>query len=654
MNNKINKMLFICIIIVMSLGHVYAQTVYSFDNFDLAKWEVISGTWQINETLIGTGNTAEIVYKKWEGKEYISEIDFAANKTMIPDYAGIGFFFYYKDSNNYGRINIADNNQGNNVDSITIQQKGTFFTNTNTYNIDSSTNASIDLNKIHHLKIVRINKNIYVYYDKYIALTTEFIDENPNGKIGLNVYESTGFFSNFYLRPIEIKNASVYIDRVNITSNDPNIMLGSYILNFKYTKNGIVIFNLNKFGKNVDTIIASEGNRISMKFENGENGISFKLAKVSNMSAGSNVELEDIIFANPEHIVLDITNATILSTYYQNTNMPINFSIVNLGGMRFNGTTVLTVSSEDDTIELSPELNLDVNQSKNFIIDIKTAKTPGIHEIVASLKFGDYAITTKSIDYKVIMLNPTVTMLSSDLQENDGIRGVVTFNSAYPDEFVKWDTNMTVEIFRIVENGRERTYFQNISVTENNNFNIYVPYKDFYQYDGRYLVSLTLGNMKSERLFEIKGSDGIYSPTDKSEIILVTDILYSQLILLLIGMVAALSIRNYKNQKSDITLDSVITGCGSIILIAGIYHGWISVTVYGIFMTGIGLMLFFSRKNDIRVNKLILLNTPIHDFVVLTIIFLSMAYLILLIPEWNTVLTMGTLVIYYIVINIHR
>jgi len=44
------------------------------------------------------------------------------------------------------------------------------------------------------------------------------------------------------------------------------------------------------------------------------------------------------------------------------------------------------------------------------------------------------------------------------------------------------------------------------------------------------------------------------------------------------------------------------------------------------------LEYIISEKNDKRVQKLIIVNTPLHDFAILAIIFLSMSYLILLIP----------------------
>ena len=141
----------------------------------------------------------------------------------------MGFFIYYEDLDNYARVVFGDDNRGDDrIDGLKIESKGPTFTNTKTY-IDTSTNTSIefDPNTFHHLKVVRLNKNIYVYFDNRLALTTEFKDENPAGKVGFDVYECTGYFDNFYLRPITMENASGYINELNLDSTTPTTRTGA-------------------------------------------------------------------------------------------------------------------------------------------------------------------------------------------------------------------------------------------------------------------------------------------------------------------------------------------------------------------------------------------------------------------------------------------
>lgn len=649
--------LFLCFI--TSFGNVSAQEDYS-DNFniiDSTRWTAItSDTWQIiNGTISSTGNRPGLIYENFDGTMYISEIDFMVNKTQIPNYAQIGFYPYYKDSDNYARAFFTDDNRGTSYsDQIGLEQKGPTVTNTQAI-INTNINTSIELDpkEMHHLKVVRLNNKIYVYFDNQLALITEFKDENPSGKVGFDVYASTGYFDNFSLRPISMKNASGYIDKFNLSSANPTIRLGHYTLRFEGIEiGGDARFILSKYGNTVDTAYVRAGSTVTMNFENGDKGVEFKLRGAVNDSKNGIVQLEDIISASSESTSVGIDNITLLPEYHQNENMNISFSIVNPGKIGFNGTSSVTIESGGRRSMLYPDLNLGAGMSQNFQAVLKSPETPDVHKLTISLELDDDITVTKSVDYNVTMLNPVISTLSSDFIDDNGIKGTISFDSAIPDKFLEWNTNITMQIYRIVQNGRERTYFKNISVMKNKDYNIYVPYTDFYLYDGQYLVSITLGNMKNERLFEVKGPDGIYNPTDKSEIILVSDMINSQLILLLIGMIAALSIRNYKNQKSNVTIDTVITICGFIVFIAGIFHGWINMTVYGIFMTGLGLMLYFSRNNGARMEKLILLNTSLHDLAILIIVYLSMAYLILLIPEWNPILILGTLIGYYIIINI--
>lgn len=645
----------------MNVGNVYASQEYidNFNTLNSSQWTQISGTWSANGILTSTtkGATAqELIYEKFSGKQYIARADFTAKRGSggIMNYSQPGFYFYYENSDKFGRVIFIDDNRGSeNSDTIQIGQEGYSFINSIIY-INNSVNTSLEFDPdfMHHLLVSRLNKRVFVYIDKGLAFTTEFKDENPDGRVGFHIYGSTIYVDNFSLRPISMNNASGYIDKLNLTSTNPTTHLGHYTLRFEGIQSGgDAKFSLSKYGKKVDTALAEAGSIVSLNNENGDKGVEFKLADAMNDDKGGIVQLEDVISASSESTSVGIDNITLLPEYHQDENMNISFSIANPGEIGFNGTSSVTIESEGRISTLYPDLDLGAGKSENFEAVLKAPETPGVHTLTVSLELDDDTTVTKSVDYNVTMLNPVLTTLSSNFIDDNGISGTVSFDSAYPDKFVKWDTNITMQIYRIVQNGRERTYFKNISVMKNKDYNIYVPYTDFYLYDGQYLVSITLGNMKNERLFKIKGPDGIYNPAERSEIILVSDIINSQIILLLIGMIAAFSIRNYKNQKSNIMLDIVIAGCGSIVFIAGIFHGWINVTVYGIFMTGIGLMLNLSRKNDARVNKLVSLTPPVHDIAILSIIFLSMAYLILLIPDWNPILTIGTLTVYYIIIN---
>jgi len=64
-------------------------------------------------------------------------------------------------------------------------------------------------------------------------------------------------------------------------------------------------------------------------------------------------------------------------------------------------------------------------------------------------------------------------------------------------------------------------------------------------------------------------------------------------------------------------------------------------------------MLVLAREHDERLDALLMRGSPIHDFTGLILIFFSASYLVFLIPEWNTMVIVGTLIVYYTVINLH-
>ena len=630
-----------------------------FSNLDLSKWTPIpSTTWQVNNgTLSGTGISPDLIFNPFSGTQYISEVNLTANRTGTHDYASVAFYFYYEDSDNFGRVLVSDDNQGpDNYDRIFSQYKGVTFSPTDSNLISGNRSIELDSKSMHHLKVVRLNKNIYIIYEKRLVLTSQIQEEkNPSGKVGFTLYDSTGYFDNFYLRPISMNNASGYVNELNLTSANPTTRLGAYTLRLEDIESSSAMFSLSKFGKTVDSTIASEGDTASLNFENGEEGVEFKVTKAFNGSSSGRVELEDVIYASSESLVPDIANLTLLPAYYQDANMTVNFSITNPGSIKYNGTSTLTISSEGSTATLNPELDLGANQSKNFTVGLVAAKSPGVHKLTISMKLDEYTTVTKSLDYQVRALNPVITTLSPDLREEGGIRGSVTIGSAFPDELVDWNTTANLEVFRVLENGKQRVYTKQIPVMSKT-FDVSIPYSEFYQDDGRYLVTLQAGEMVSDKFFEIKGPDGEYRPA-KSEIIpptIISNSSYPQLMLLLIGMVAALSVRNHMRPRNwSLPIDLVAVGCGAALFASGMWQKDTEITSKGMIMAGVGFGLLLAREHDSRIESLLMRGSPIHDFTGLVLIFLSAFYLVLLVPQWSGILIMGTLIVYYTLINLH-
>ncbi len=653
---------YIIIFLLLTIGNATAQTTTYYDNFDsidVSKWTAITPyAWEVTNGMISsTGARSGLIFEKFDDTQYLSEIDLTVNKTIVPNHAAVGFYFYYEDSDNRGTIWVDDDNRGEDyTDSLHVESKGSSFTNTQVY-INTSTNTSIELNptQMHHLKVVRLNKNIYVYYDNRLALTTEFKDNNPKGKVGFDVYESTGYFRNFGIRPIDMKNASGYVNELNLTSTNPTTRIGSYTLRLEGIESGTASFSLSKFGKVVDTTLASEGGMAGLKFENGDEGVNFKLVKAFNGSTGSRTELEEMIYAGTESMSLSINNITILPAYYQGANITVNFSIANPGKIRYNGTPAITISTEGSTGTLNPELDLSAGQSKDFTIVVKASKTPGPYKLTVNLKLDDYTTITKSLDYQVRALNPVVTTLSPNLREENGIRGTVTIGSAYPDALVDWNSTAKIEVFRVLENGKEVVYSKEAPFNSRV-FYIDISYNDFYTDSGRYLVTMQAGGMRSDRFFEITGPGGEYKPQARVAIppTVISNSLYPQLMLLLIGMVAALSVRNHMHPRNwSLPLDYVALGCGASLFAAGMLQSRTEIRTTGMILAGIGFVLLLARENDSRINALFMRGSPIHDFIGLILIFMSASNLILFIPEWSVMLTIGTLIVYYTAINLH-
>ncbi|MBU3967317.1 MAG: hypothetical protein KKG76_08095 [Euryarchaeota archaeon] len=160
------------------------------------------------------------------------------------------------------------------------------------------------------------------------------------------------------------------------------------------------MFSLSKFGKTVDTMLAQEGATAAMKYENGDEGLEFRMVKAFNGSTGGRVEMEDVIWASAELIDPSVSDLSVLPAYYQGENMTVNFSIMNPGTIEYNATPLVTINSEGGSAQIKPELSLGANQSKNFSVFLKAAKDPGAHKVTITMKLDEYTTVTKTKDYQ--------------------------------------------------------------------------------------------------------------------------------------------------------------------------------------------------------------------------------------------------------------
>jgi hypothetical protein len=629
----------------------------SFDNFDASQWlQLYSSTWQIaNGSISSTSPHAGLIFEEWVGNKYISEVDFTGNDDRIQSYKSLGFYFYYMNSKDYGFISLLDDNRpdSSNLDDLSIGQKGTDFTKTISY-INTSTNTSIELdpNKFHKLKVVRLNKKIYVYFDNRLALITEFKDENPEGKVGFHVYESTGYFDNFYLRPITMENASNYVNELNLTVANPSTRIGSiYALHLEGVENGNALFSLNKFGTSVDTAVGSEGDIVSLDFENGKEAVNFRIARLFDAGANSAVWLEEMISASTDDLKLTVEDISLNPSYYQGENLEISFSVKNLGNIRYDGMPEITIKTEGDSKTINPRLNLEGGESERLTAVLKAPRKPGSHTLTVSVK-TEYSTVEKSVDYQVRVLNPAVTAISSTLKENNGISGTIAMDSPYASDLVDWNTNVDIRVYKLVGVGKVETYSRGLLAT-GRSFDVAIPYSDFYRDDGQYLVTVEVGGMKSTEYFEIIGEDGVYVPSENKIIpVIGSNELYVQLMVLLIGMFAVVSVRNHVHQKhNSIPLNLLSVGCGIVVLVSSFISMNSGMVVIGAILMGTGLLFTFNKGNSL--SSLLMRDSHLHDFAGMIILFLSAVYIALNVPQWSFWVIVGTLIVYSVGLNLY-
>jgi hypothetical protein len=661
----------VCIFIlfhIIYIGYASAQEEYrddfNIEPLDSSSWASLkSDTWQIIAgTASNTGSRPGLVFTQFNDRQYLCEVNLTAKDTRISNYALVGFYFYYEDSDNYARIVFRSDNRGKNyTDAIVLESEGIDFTKTKTY-INTSSNTSIEFNpnRMHHLKVNRLNKHIYVYFNNKLALTTEFKDSNPKGKVGFDIYACTGYFDNFYLRPITMVNASNHINELNLTQTNPTTCIGSiYTLHLDEVSNSNAHFSLSKFGKKIDNTTASKGDIVSLNFENGNEGVNFKITQLSENENNFEVRLEEIISASTDDLNLGIGDISINPIYYQEENIDIQFSVTNMGGVTYTGMPEIIIRTRGSRDTLTPEFDMAFNESEQFNTTLKATKEPGNQTLTITVE-TEYSTIEKSVDYQLRVLNPTASSLSANLQENNGIRGTVAIESPFSDELVDWNTTVAVKIYTFGRIGKKQVYSENIPFTAPT-FNIAIPYDEFYHGDGQYVVTIDAGGKQDSKFLEIMGDDFTYKPQwNELPPMIFSGEIYLPLIMLLIGLIAAISVRNYMHRTTrSLPLDLIMIGCGVAVLAAALLAAVFirvqsDMAVAGVIIMGIGIGAAIIKRSDSSTGALLLKNSLLHDLVGMLLVFVSAGFILIFIPEWSLMVVIGTLVGYYVALNLYR
>jgi hypothetical protein len=299
------------------------------------------------------------------------------------------------------------------------------------------------------------------------------------------------------------------------------------------------------------------------------------------------------------------------------------------------------------------------NELEQFNTTLKAPKEPGNQTLTVTVE-TEYSTIEKSMDYQVRILNPTATTLSANLKENNGIRGSVTIESPFYDELVDWNTTAAVKVYTFSRIGKRQVYSENIPFTAPT-FNIAIPYDEFYHGDGQYVVTLDAGGMQDSKFLVITGGDFTYKPQwNELPPMIFSGEIYLPLIMLLIGLIAAISVRNYMHRATrSLPLDLIMIGCGVAVLAAALLAAVFirvqsDMAVAGVIIMGIGIGAAIIKRSDSSTGALLLKNSLLHDLVGMLLVFVSAGFILIFFPEWSLMVVIGTLVGYYVALNLYR
>ncbi|MCG7850322.1 MAG: hypothetical protein MIO93_14275 [ANME-2 cluster archaeon] len=165
-----------------------------------------------------------------------------------------------------------------------------------------------------------------------------------------------------------------------------------------------------------------------------------------------------------------------------------------------------------------------------------------------------------------------------------------------------------------------------------------------------------MGGMQDSDFFEIVGEDFAYVPNgDEMPPTVLTGELYPKLMMLLIGMFAAVSVRNHMHKITrSLPLDILAVACGIGVLATAFVRVESDMAGAGIVLAGTGIGAAVVKRSDSAVGKVLLMDSHLHDFVGMLVVFVSAGYIVMHVPEWSFMVVVGTLVGYYTALNLYR
>ena len=107
--------------------------------------------------------------------------------------------------------------------------------------------------------------------------------------------------------------------------------------------------------------------------------------------------------------------------------------------------------------------------------------------------------------------------------------------------------------------------------------------------------------------------------------IIVSSELYPPLVMLLIGMFAAVSVRNLHTEARSLPLD-LLVACGIAVLTAAFIRGESGMAAVGIVLTGAGIGVALVKRGESAMSKVLLIDSHLHDFAEMLLVCFSVRF----------------------------
>lgn len=616
------------LLLLVGVNEVHGENQVYTDEFNhtLDSWTQIGGSWYVsNGTVQATGGRPALIFEEWEGDRYVFKSKFSADDSKTENYSQTGFYFYYRNEENYSRIVFADRNSNDLEDMIIIEAKNVSITNKKMH-ISIADNKAFDFSPadFRYIKIVRLGRKIYVYLQDDLVYTAEFKDYSPRGGVGYDVFSSTGYFDEFYLRPISF-NSSFYEDSVTLEEGSTLSLGKVYSLRLSEVAGEKALLSLERYGGRVDRTVTKYGDSTTLNDIDDEKYVEFSVDEVFDPAEGrGKVWIRDVFSREIEVDKVSFLDFKVEDNVLENSAMNFSAILMNTGNSSLEGTVNISFSVGGSSFENILDVDLGPGEAMPLKGSVTAPRTYGTHnaKLRAVLHGQAHSLTQK---VQVITKEPPLKELKVTADSGTGFTAEAV--PSISEELVDWKLPYSLKVYRLSASGKREVHTEDgFFNSRGSEFNLEKVVRGGQENSSYYEAVLKAGGRTTVHILNVAGREGNEDASaenggdakiKKNDI---GDNRATKLLLLtLLGLVTVNSVKMRRYGHRNVPVEGVLVGGGALTIVVLFFFG--ENVLAGLAVLLAGVFFAVSRRFDPRLSSICSKNDVLMDYLALLAVF---------------------------------